>query len=258
MPRPFSRPFKIAEDKLWPLALGLLLLILSACMVQGAFGRPLPTWTQTIFAFCLLVLAPLVGFLGVLHPLQGFMWGAGRVLLALVASGIVAIALFPGYPQDFAIPEYVAVLFSLPALLAGMYVVWYTRMSDKRIRIFSLLVLAVYLGGVWFSYHFATWSYRKGLPFFTSYVREYAWQDGFLPDYAYYLKAGISESEFEDYVECFDLEPRGKSYWSGPHSDVTWWNIAHTRHETYGKAEDQWEMIATYADGFIYVYAHEW
>lgn len=254
-----SKPLRFSAIKtglvLLLLVLGFCVFISSVYFFRKTAGRPLPTWTQGTFVFCFVVLAPLVVILSVFQRREkmGIQKRIGLVYLVLLGSAAIAILLFPGYPQTSTIPEHLAVLFTLPALLAGIVVLWLERSTEEYI----LVILAVYLAGVWLSYGLFTLPERKALPWSATQVREYLGQLAFFwPESEYCLKAKISADEFENYVNHYDLVLQESDYIEG--CDVDWWDIGATDHTVYGKHKDFWRMLVVYEDGFIYVVRDEW
>jgi hypothetical protein len=105
-------------------------------------------------------------------------------------------------------------------------------------------------------------SWRSSLPETATDIEEQAWSDGFLPDYDYYLRARITESEFEKFVKDLELTPHSDTRiysessllsWSGALiGDKEWWNPTEYLEGTYVKEGGTNWTFAKYEDGFLY------
>lgn len=258
-----SKPLRFSVAKA-----GLLLLLLmwgfcvfsfSTCFIPTTGGRPLPTWAQGMFAFCFIVLAPLVGILNTFQRGEKAFNTQKCIVvvdLALLVSAVIAILLFPDYLQISMIPEHLIVLFTLPALLAGFGVLWVGRSTRKQTALLASIILFVYLAGALLSYGLFTRPQRMALPWSATQVQEYLWQDSFLPDFEYCLKAKISEGDFENYVDHYNLTHPIEGHVIGGGCSAEWWDIS-MGYGAYGKVEGDREMLATYKNGFIYVVSSE-
>jgi hypothetical protein len=108
----------------------------------------------------------------------------------------------------------------------------------------------------------ATISWRSSLPETAADVHEHAWADGFLPDYDYYLRARVTKSEFEKFVQDLELTPHTatRTYsesswlsWSGHLlADSEWWKPTEDLEGTYVKEGGTTWTFAKYEDGFLY------
>lgn len=223
------------------------------------------TWAQGVFAFCGGVLAPATGILCAwrirredVSLLKGFVLGFGTVFCVLIAVSFLAKLFFPGYPDD-PVPELIAISFTIPVFISSIFAIRLivpSRSELNRFPFFGASVLAViYVAGVFAAYEMFTWSYRKALPWSASQVKEQVWREGFLPDFAYYLRARITEEQFLEYVVRFELESAGKmGYFTKP-SEAQWWGPTPGEHEVYRLEENGWSMEAVYDNGVIWVKA---
>ena len=144
------------------------------------------------------------------------------------------------------------------------------KSEKKKPRCIWLVIAAVVVGLILLkaAFFFATWNewgLRKALPRTAEDVHEWAWEDGFLPDYSYMLKARISEQEFKEYVEYFGLTPHSpdRQYSEDDHNlswrpcglfDEDWWDVSDTLDANTFVSEGQttW-TYAKYENGYIYV-----
>ena len=106
-------------------------------------------------------------------------------------------------------------------------------------------------------------SWRRYLPATAAEVREWAWADGFLPDYGYLLKARITETEFKQFVSQLGLTPHTpdrkyseESHWLSwsalPGFDGDWWDVSSSLDSTYvSEGNDTW-IFAKYESGCLY------
>lgn len=223
------------------------------------------TWAQGVFAFCGGVLAPTTGVLCAWRlrcqdgsPLKGFILGFGSVLCVIIAVSFLAILFFPEYPKGD-ISELIAISFTLPVLVSSILAVWLVDWRRSKANRFPLLsassLVVLYLAGIYASYEMFTWSYRKSLPWSASEVKEYVWTDGFLPDFAYYLRAQITKEQYLNYVARFKLVSGGKrELFNGPH-EVPWWSPSAGAHEVYQLEDGDWSMEVVYENGIIWVMA---
>jgi hypothetical protein len=108
------------------------------------------------------------------------------------------------------------------------------------------------------------WGFRRALPSNAEDVHEWFREDGFLPDYSYKLKAKISEEQFHQYVERFeltqhyplrqysdDIEPWLR--WKADRAAPEWWDPSESLVQTFVRQSgDNW----TYAKrerGYLYL-----
>src|SRR5690349_8229923 len=127
----------------------------------------------------------------------------------------------------------------------------------RRRTIAALIALTLAAGAVafWLTRGTGEWGFRRALPATATDVHEASWEDGFLPDYQYCLKARIARAEFDAYARRFGLTPAtpGRVYeddedWSGldclPGSE-SWWHPPPTRDGwLIGQGGDTWTTAA--------------
>ena len=106
-------------------------------------------------------------------------------------------------------------------------------------------------------------SWRRHLPASATEIQEWAWADGFLPDFTYLLKARVSDSEFLEFVASLGLAPHTpeRKYsesahwlsWSPPPGfDGKWWDASGALSSTFvDEGHDTW-MFAKHENGFLY------
>ncbi|MCP4782285.1 MAG: hypothetical protein GY903_30980 [Fuerstiella sp.] len=56
-------------------------------------------------------------------------------------------------------------------------------------------------------YYLFEWPLRRALPWSASSIHEHSWDDGFLPDYTYHLRADLSCDQYMNYASRLDLHP---------------------------------------------------
>jgi hypothetical protein len=221
------------------------------------------TWAQATFAYCFLVLVPLVGIffrrrwkLAGKSPIIGFFFGAALMFFAMIGCCVLAKASFPHYPnQD--VSEWVANAFTLPAILAVMATFKWPPPNPERKAFFkrwAFVLVSAYVLGIGFTRWSTLWPHRRALPWSASEIHERSCTDMLLPDFDYYLKAKISRPEFLEYVGKFGLEKEiaAEEYGSGKNND--WWDPS-GKVEAYSLAGKDWSMRAIYCRGYIYVHA---
>lgn len=231
------------------------------------------TWAQGTFAFCFGIIVPAVGVLSAVgvrregkSALKGFAFAFGVTLLALVACCFIAHFLFPRYPSE-PIPEVVANAFTLPTVVVGLCMILFTcRRSSLRFRsVSSTALIVLYLVGIFLSYQFFTWGFRKALPYAASDIHESYWEDSLLPDYGYHLKAKVTEGQFRAYIAGFRLTPHtptriysdyvGCLAWgrSDPPLNRSWWDPSPSLESTHvSQAYHTW-TFAKYERGYLYL-----
>lgn len=106
-------------------------------------------------------------------------------------------------------------------------------------------------------------SWRHDLPATATDVHEWAWADGFLPDYSYILKAKVSEPDFNVFIRKLKLTPHSpdRQYsdnpawlsWSCPPGFTNdWWDASGSLSNTFvDEGHDTWSF-AKYENGYLY------
>jgi len=106
-------------------------------------------------------------------------------------------------------------------------------------------------------------SWKGRLPKDATDVREFSRADGFLPDYAYMLRARVSESGFKAFVEKLGLTPHSEDReyseetgwlnWSAAaRFEEDWWNATDTLDGTYVKEGNDTWSYAKHEGGMLY------
>lgn len=223
------------------------------------------TSAQGLFGFCGGVLAPATGMIVAYFwrvekagLVKGFVLGSLSVFCALAACSFIAILCYPGYPKQ-PVSEFIAMAFTLPVIGASVATIWIAGRAGsapRRLLISTTVVFAgVYASGAFLSYQACTWSYRKALPWTAVDIREDVWEDSFLPDYSYAMRARISAGQFADYVSEFKLKSAGIDSYE-PLNGLPWWNPSGS-FETFRREEGDWFMSAFYDGTYLYVSASE-
>jgi hypothetical protein len=140
-----------------------------------------------------------------------------------------------------------------------------TPASSRRIRNWlRVLVVLFFVGTIWFAWRRPDqWSFRHELPWGAQDVHEWHWSDGLLPDYAYHLKAKITEPEFKRYIAKFGLTPHTATrrysedillQWSafGPFNG-DWWDPSDSLDGTYVWEHRGTWTFAKYERGRLYL-----
>ena len=227
------------------------------------------TWTQAVFGYTGAVL-PLVAFIfgGWLSGKQmrgvfkGGLIAGGTVAAAFCMMVLISLACFPKYPEK-PIPECGGVLLTFPCVLVGLVVFRYLDGEHSATRagrvILPTLFFAVWLIGVVSNYEFVTWPYRKALPWTASDVQDYAWTEGFLPDYSYWMRARLSRDQFRVYITKYGLNQAesGGDSWLCDDRAPAWFRPSAGGKVIYTAMKGDWSMSALYDRGYIYVTARE-
>ena len=163
----------------------------------------------------------------------------------------------------------------LASLFVGVplffYVRWIVRTIKARrwvmlgVNVTTLVIACAGLAYCWSRLN--EWGFRRELPQSAKDIREWYHEDGFLPDYVYYLRAKVTKLQFEQYVAHFGMTPhskdrtyvepfRGPSWGKGPED---WWNPSTATEGSYAYQirRDHW-IISKYENGYIYLYAVEY
>lgn len=97
------------------------------------------------------------------------------------------------------------------------------------------------------------WGFRRALPSNAEDVHEWFWEDGFLPDYTYKLKAKMSDEQFHRYLERLKLTPHSPDR---PYSDDSQvWLRWKDRH---GGALECWDPSESLAETFVLQAGDTW
>jgi len=232
------------------------------------------TWAQGTFAFCFGILVPLVGY-WCAKPLRKaqkpwflrFLLCASIMFAAMIGCCALALLFFPHYPRQY-VPEWLANAFTLPALLAGIGLLhWCSRKDTAPGPFFPrhrLKLIITYILGLCLTHYLFTWGFRKELPWLAGDVHEHYTTDILLPDYSYYLKAKISEAQFQRYIAKFKLtlHTSDRNYtddtvwlqWDAHDSTPNhWWDPSKTLNNTYvWQGNDTW-IFAKYENGYLYL-----
>ncbi len=106
-------------------------------------------------------------------------------------------------------------------------------------------------------------SWKHELPASITNVQEWAWADGFLPDYSYMLKAKVTQAEFDSFASKLKLTPHSptRTYsenstwlsWStAPGFTNDWWDPSDSLETTFvAEGHDTWSF-AKYENGYLY------
>lgn len=190
----------------------------------------------------------------------GSLVGGGAVAAALVVMALIASACFPHYPR-LPVNESLALLLTCPCVVAGVlsfrYLGGWSDPSRASRAVLPVLLCAVWLAGIPWTYSLTTWSYRKALPWSATDISEHAWTEGFLPDYSYWMRAKISETQFEAYVAKYALQQsKDDSYsWQSDEHKPSWFKSQSIEDKLFKAEDGRWFMCAFYDSGFIYVTA---
>lgn len=127
-----------------------------------------------------------------------------------------------------------------------------------------LVALLAYLS--WYSwYRFTTSPLRLALPRGSTEVTDLYEDDGFLPDYSYYLKAKLpSKKSFTQYCSDMNLTPHTEQRiysddtvwlsWNGSLSEpMAWWKPSPSLSGTFVEQIGDYWTMAKYEDGYLYV-----
>lgn len=131
----------------------------------------------------------------------------------------------------------------------------------------AMAVAVILVVGIW-AYgvvaDWGEWGFRRTLPSGATDVHDAAWEDGFLPDYQYCLKARITAEEFAAYARQHGLTPAtpGRVYededdWSGLdcplRAEAAWWDPPPGRDGwLIAQGGDTW-TTAVYHGGYLYL-----
>ena len=134
----------------------------------------------------------------------------------------------------------------------------------RRTKIILAVALLMLIGGGWWVFSGdGKPSWRRYLPRTATDIHEWAWADGFLPDYSYLLKARITDGEFQTFVTQLGLTPHtadrnysDDSHWlswqRAPGFNENWWDASPALDSTYvWQGKDTW-AFAKYENGFLY------
>jgi hypothetical protein len=252
-------------------------LAINGCTFLSMFLFPLGIFTQGVIH--LATVATLLG-LPMLMAVYGwrmalttnksmFLYG----LIAFVVSGVITYLMMRAgnmWIPTFKVQQQLVFAFGAIAAGVSLFLIQLlfrakTRHS-KIIGLQQIILLIVALSVIHFkAYDNDTWGFRKQLPWSASDIHEWYWEEGFLPDYSYCLKAKMSEEAFLDYVQEFGLKkkemPLENEYvrWSGPRTEESWWDVSTNLDDTYMFIDaqgDSW-TLAKYENGYLYLHSSE-
>lgn len=213
------------------------------------------TPTQYALAVCFLIIGPAFGIIGALVQWRreanlwfGVVTGAGASWLGWIVACAVAATLFPRYPASGGVSEPIAMLATVPGLVAGAVVLrWLatrrapTRNTPMPVRVGAavLAVLGVALAVAFIRWHigYTTWPARRSLPEQAVVVSEDGLIDTFIGDFRYTMSARMSHGEFLEWMRRLRLRPNGPD---------------RLRFEQGGSEPDQCGAIGEYRDGIGY------
>lgn len=226
------------------------------------------TWAQLMFFYCGVVVVPVTALLFARsRSRQKRSWWGGFLFGGVVTAGVcalsmvLAILLFPEYPVR-PTDERGAVALTLPVAVTALYVLKRSHLQalDKTRRKSRAMWTAggVYLAGLWLCYHATVTPLRAALPWGAAKIREWTWNEGFLPDFTTFLSARVSQVQFEEYVKRLKLESAGVedvSWWRDDRA--MWWRVPKAQAPVYRLTDGDYTVEATYVDGTIWVKASE-
>jgi hypothetical protein len=181
------------------------------------------TPTQYALAICFLIIGPVFGIGAAIvewrrerSVVSGAIVTTFASWVAWVAACVCAKALFPDYPSSGRPAEPVAMLFTLPGLLTGAFVIATRARRAPPVRGsarsagvicgISLLVaagLAVVL--VIAERALTMYPARRELPSSAVILREETYEDTFLGDFTHELEARMSPEEFRAWMRRLDM-----------------------------------------------------
>lgn len=125
--------------------------------------------------------------------------------------------------------------------------------SKLPILILTLALMATAVAiGSWLTMS----TFRRALPAGVEDVREYIHEDGFLPDYAYCLRAELAEAEFAKYVGTLKLERGQPEDISGAYAcPEAWWTPPKEPLHTFVHQETHTRVTAVFDGRYVYLWA---
>ena len=139
------------------------------------------------------------------------------------------------------------------------------RKREDHVRRMGFLFTFLLAGLGWCGYRCTTNPARIALSWRATDIREYSWEEGFLPDFSYVLRAKVERAEFDAFVREMDLPrlgPRSRETpqedeWETPvgcDSDTTcrFWQPDQYPAESYGHREGRAFQGAQFKDGYLY------
>ncbi|WP_420645679.1 hypothetical protein [Candidatus Leptofilum sp.] len=143
-----------------------------------------------------------------------------------------------------------------------------TRVTTILVSITLLVFVGICLGG-WFLFKEITTSpFRKALPATAEEVHEWSWNEPgpLSQDFSYMLAARISNQDFMNYVDQFDLSPydqqmdvNAPSWSSGQQLNddiLDWWTPTESTEGTYVYATGSYWIYAKHENGYLFLYAY--
>lgn len=193
-----------------------------------------PTATQYALACCFILIAPALGFVGAVvrrnrggSPALGALIVAASSWTGWLASCVVAIVLFPGYPRE-AIPEHIAMLFVVPGFVAaGAALAWIVsrrpakreRRDELRVGIAGIALALVASAGLVGAHRYLTVSLAiRSLPPTAVVLHEQReMYDDFLGDYFYSVTARMTPEQFRAWMQALDMPHVSADEYGNPH-----------------------------------------
>ncbi len=137
------------------------------------------------------------------------------------------------------------------------------KKSRRKIIILAVCTFLI-MGGCWKWLN--TWGFRSKLPWSASEIYEWSREDGFLPDYSYFLKAKITQEEYLKYIEELNLKKHTETSkypdgtlglnWSAMSGvDRNIWNPSISLSETYVWQNGHEWVLAKHENGYLYLKA---
>ncbi len=142
------------------------------------------------------------------------------------------------------------------------------KIKKKWLFLFLLLIPVMCIVGLALFKSFTISPLRKALPSTANEIHEWRWSEGGLTgqDYIYILSARITEQQFLEYVDRFDMTPHTPEREYSPgfalnwypqelHTDETleWWMPSRGEDGTYISDGGSWWDYAKWENAYIYV-----
>ena len=141
--------------------------------------------------------------------------------------------------------------------------------TTLRYQALSLLIIALLLWPI--CYHSFTWPAVKALPFSARNIREYKWQEPFIPDYDYYMRANITEDQFKAYLqnwtdlkhskrnlENYRVKDLRQDHLHSEVTDLQWWKPRDSEVKFYSNKWDGGGVEIFYLDDQVYFHSYNY